>query len=67
MTTVTDLAVATIRESSAANRIGAHSDQGLLARVALLLEAALDLIAPFGYEDASGFHLGEKAVRRSCY
>ncbi len=32
---------------------------GGLARMAAVWHAAMNLIAPLGYEDESGFHLGE--------
>ncbi len=41
---------------------GRNRDNGLAAIVARV-RAAIELLAPFGYEDGSGFHIGIKPVQ----
>ena len=57
MTKSSQIALAGIQPGRSA--LGSRERTGALARLAMLWRATMNLIAPLGYEDESGFHFGE--------
>ena len=52
------------RSARAGGKLLAPRDQAGLSRITTVWRALIDLIAPVGYEDESGFHYGESPKQR---